>query len=77
MEYPKRIRVKVEWSEAGLRRWYSQYRNLKPPRTRVIEVHSAVEERYARRTPPTPAEFADFQRRLAEWKREDDDNESR
>jgi hypothetical protein len=73
MAYPKRIRVKVEWSEAGLRRWHGQYPNMKPPKTRDIEVHSAVEERYARRKPPTAKEFANFQRRLAQWKKEDEE----
>lgn len=70
-KYPKKIRVKIEWSEDGIKRFRSAMGpTSNVPAYRWVVVQNEYEEKYARGTPMTAQEREDLDRRRIEYYRQ-------
>lgn len=74
-KYPRKIRVKVQWSAAGIERHRSAMGPAAAvPKYRWVVVNNEHEEKYARGTPMTVEERADLDMRRAEYYRQRNEN---
>lgn len=70
-KYPKKIRVKMNWSEDGIRRFKSAMGpTCKLPTYKWIFVENKIQEKHARGTPMTAEEHADLDCRRVEYYRQ-------